>query len=175
VAAAAAAAAAAVLRLRHQRVWRDSYDSAALVLGCDVILSSHTATFGSPEIKLGVIAPAAAILLTRRLGSGRAMDLLLTGSALPAEEAYRLGLVDRVLDGERFDEEASAYLSNVAKWSGPALGLTRRAVRLGFAAATQDALAQAEQLYLKEVLPLRDAEEGLKAFLEKRAPVWRDS
>ena len=146
-----------------------------VALACDLIWASDRAALGSPEIKLGVLAPFAAALLPRRVGLGRALELLLTGEAIPAERALALGLLERVYPDATFEADAGAALARLASRSGPALGTARRAVREALAAPSLDAaLDLVLSRYRAEVLPLADASEGLRAFLEKRPPAWRD-
>ncbi|MBI3726257.1 enoyl-CoA hydratase/isomerase family protein [bacterium] len=146
-----------------------------VALACDLIYSSDRAAFGCPEIKLGVFAPFASALLPRRVGFGRALELLLLGEALSASEAHARGVVERVFPDETFDAESRAALARIAERSGPALGVARRAVRESLAERSLFVALEAMRArYKRDVSGLADAEEGCRAFLEKRAPAWRD-
>ncbi|HZU97587.1 MAG TPA: enoyl-CoA hydratase-related protein [Planctomycetota bacterium] len=146
-----------------------------LALACDMIWASERAALGCPEIKLGVLAPFATALLPRKVGTGRALELLLTGEALPAEVAQNFGLVERVYKDESFEPETVAALEKLAERSGPALGVARLAVREALAAKDLGAaLDRMRLVYRNQTLGLADAREGLTAFLEKRAAVWQD-
>lgn len=145
-----------------------------LAAACDVVLAREDATLGQPEIRLGVFPPAAAALLPRLLGRQRALDLILTGRVLDAEEARREGLVQRVFPSGTYEEEVDAYLSRLAGLSRPVLRLAKRAVVEGLERPVREAMHRAERLYLDELMELRDPLEGLDAFLDRREPVWED-
>jgi cyclohexa-1,5-dienecarbonyl-CoA hydratase len=146
-----------------------------VALAGDLIWASDRAALGCPEIKLGVLAPFAAALLPRRVGLGRALDLILSGEAVAAEQAATFGLVDRVFPDESFEADAREALGRIAERSGPALGIARRAVRQAVAAPTLEAALEAmRSCYRAHVFTLEDANEGLRAFLAKRPPVFQD-
>lgn len=145
-----------------------------LVLACDLILADKTAQFGSPEIKLAVFAPAASALLPVRVGLAVAAQLLLTGAALSAEEAARCGLVARCADN--LDVALDAWLeSDFLPRSPSALKYACQAVRRPLRRALDEDLPQIETLYLNDLMATPDAVEGIRAFLEKRAPQFARS
>jgi cyclohexa-1,5-dienecarbonyl-CoA hydratase len=146
-----------------------------LLLACDVVLARDDARIGQPEIRLGVFPPVAAAVLPRLIGRQRALDLILTGRTLRAGEARELGLVTRVLAAESFEREVEEYAARLASHSGPVLRLAKRAVLEGAGLPVGDAVEHAERLYLRELVPLADAREGLRAFMEKRDPEWREA
>jgi cyclohexa-1,5-dienecarbonyl-CoA hydratase len=142
-----------------------------LALACDLIIADKTAQFASPEIKLAVFAPAASALLPVRVGQAVAVRLLLTGAAMTADEAARCGLAARVVDD--LEVELSAWLeSDFLPRSPSSLRYACRAARLHLRQAFDQDLAQLEQLYLTDLMATSDAVEGIRAFLEKRAPQW---
>lgn len=145
-----------------------------LVLACDVVLAKAGAKLGQPEIRLGAFPPVAAVLTPRLLGRQRALDLILTGEVFTAEEALGWGLVTRVLAEQAFDAAVAAYVERLASLSRPVLRLAKRATREGEEGNAVEALEAAERLYLDELMGLRDAREGLAAFMEKRDPEWSD-
>jgi cyclohexa-1,5-dienecarbonyl-CoA hydratase len=145
-----------------------------LLLAADVVIAREDARLGQPEIRLGVFPPVAVALLPGLAGRQRALDLILSGRTLPATEALGLGLVNRVVPADRLQEEAAAYAHGLAALSPAVLRLTKRAVTGAALAAAIAAIDAAEQTYLAELMKLEDANEGLVAFLEKRAPVWRN-
>jgi cyclohexa-1,5-dienecarbonyl-CoA hydratase len=145
-----------------------------VALFCDLILASDKAKFGQPEIKVGVFPPIAAVILPRLAPHKKALELLLTGETIDAAEAYRLGLVNRVVPVEQLSAAADEMIGKLTALSGVVLRMTRRAARLGGQGAFDQALGQVESLYLNELMKTQDANEGLAAFLEKRAPVWKD-
>ena len=140
-----------------------------LALACDLVVASPRATFGQPEIDLGCFPPVAAALLPRLVGR-HASELVLLGRPVGAEDALRRGLVNRVADDA--EAEARDLADALAAKSRTALAATVRALRAGLDGTLDEALARNERLYLDAVLPTADADEGVRAFLEKRAPVW---
>lgn len=143
-----------------------------LVQAADLILAGESAVFGQPEIRLGVIAPAACALLPR-LGVGSVADeMLFTGDPVPAERACRLGLVRSVVPDAELEEAALNLARRIARNSPAALRLAKRAIREGATGTRGDAMRSAGRLYLDEVMATRDAVEGLQAFIEKREPRW---
>jgi cyclohexa-1,5-dienecarbonyl-CoA hydratase len=146
-----------------------------LALACDVVLAREDVRLGQPEIRLGVFPPAAAALLPRLVGRQRAMDLLLTGRTIHAAEALRIGLIARVLPDDEFADAVDQYAASMAVHSRPVLALTKRALMENLDRPLADALVAADDLYLTDLMDLRDAHEGLAAFMEKREPVWRHS
>lgn len=142
-----------------------------VVLACDLVLADKTAQFGSPEIKLAVFAPAASALLPVRLGQAAASKLLLTGASITAEEAARCGLAARVVDN--LDAGLNQWLeSDFLPRSPSSLNYACQAARLSLAHAFGEDLARIEHLYLSGLMSTPDAEEGIRAFLEKRSPQW---
>jgi len=145
-----------------------------LVTFCDMVIASEKATFGQPEIQVGVYPPVAAVTFPRLMPQMKAMELLLLGGVIGAEEAERLGIVNRVVPVESFDEEVSSFVGRLAALSGAVLRLTKRAALQGLTLDFEEALALSEDLYLKQLMKTEDATEGLQAFMEKRKPVWKD-
>jgi cyclohexa-1,5-dienecarbonyl-CoA hydratase len=145
-----------------------------VALFCDFILASDKAKFGQPEIKVGVFPPIAAVMLPRLVPHKKALELLLTGETIDAGEAYRLGLVNKVVPPDQLQAAASEMIGKLTSLSGVALQMTKRAARLSGQGALGEALNQVESLYLSELMKTHDANEGLTAFLEKRPPVWKD-
>ena len=146
-----------------------------IALACDIILARDGVSLGQPEIRLGVFPPVAAVLLPRLAGRQAALDLILTGRAIASAEARSLGLVANTYPAESFEAAVAAYIEVVAGYSGPVLRLAKRAVTETAERPLPDALAAADRLYLEELMALDDPHEGLAAFAEKRAPVWRNS
>lgn len=136
-----------------------------------LIFAAPDAQLGQPEIKLGVFAPAASVLLPLRVGQARAEDLLLSGRSISALHAATWGLVHEVAD----DPAAAAltyFEKNLLGKSAAALALAVRAAREPFAELARARLDHVEALYLDELMATRDANEGLQAFIEKREPRW---
>ena len=145
---------------------------AELALVCDLVWAAETATFGFPEIKLGVFPPVAAVGLAGVVSAQRAAELVLTGRILPAAEAERIGLVNRVVPAAELEAAVETLVGELATLSPEALRVAKRALGLGRARPEPQAIAAAEKIYLEERLEAADALEGLHAFMEKRAPAW---
>lgn len=145
-----------------------------LVAGCDIIIAGERARFGQPEIKLGVFPPVAAVLLPRIIGDKRARELILTGELIDAAEALRLGLVNAVVPSAQLEQKTRDLLVKLREMSAPALEATRKAMDLARGRPFEDALTRVEDLYLNELMKTEDAREGVKAFMEKRKPAWKN-
>jgi cyclohexa-1,5-dienecarbonyl-CoA hydratase len=145
-----------------------------LALFCDLVIASEKASFGQPEIQVGVFPPVAAVALPGIIGPKKAIELLLTGDRLRAAEAERLGLVNKVVPPDELAAAADELVGKLTKLSAAVLRLTKRAVRVGSVGSFGDGLAAVEEVYLGPLMATEDAHEGLAAFMEKRAPVWKD-
>ena len=143
-----------------------------LAVACDFVLATHTARFGQPEIKLACFPPVAAILLPALVGPRRALDLILTGRTLTAEQAHALGLVTEVVGEGELDAAVAKLLATLAELSPAALPLARRAVLRAPGLDFERALDEMEKLYLDTLMKTADAAEGIRAFIERRKPVW---
>lgn len=137
------------------------------------VIAAPETKLGQPEIRLGVIAPAASVILPQRMGRPGAEDLCLSGRVIGAEDALSSGLVDEVTENPT--EAAFAYVrSNLLPHSAASLRRGVRAIRLAFDRRLHDDLDAVERLYLDDLMACDDAVEGIEAFLEKRKPVWRN-
>jgi len=141
---------------------------------CDMVIASEKATFGQPEIQVGVYPPVAVVTFPRLMPHMKAMELLLTGEVIDAREAERLGIVNRVVAKDSFEEELSSFVGKLTVLSGAVLRLTKRAALQGLGLGFEEALDGSEELYLKRLMKTEDATEGLQAFMEKRKPIWKD-
>jgi cyclohexa-1,5-dienecarbonyl-CoA hydratase len=144
-----------------------------VVQAADLIVAGEGASFGQPEIVLGVLAPAACVLLPRLAGSQGAAEIVYTGDPIPAPEALRLGIVRRVVPDGEVEDAAAALARRIARHSAAALRLAKRALRAAFDASPDSAFQRAAALYRDDLMATADAVEGLRAFVEKRDPVWR--
>ena len=142
-----------------------------LAVACDVVVATARSRFGQPEIDVGCLPPAASVLLPRLVGR-MAYELILEGTPIPAVEAARIGLVNRVVND--VEHEATLWAERIAGKSAAVIALARRAARRGGQGPFAEALADVEAIYLRDLLPTHDAAEGVRAFLEKRKPRWRD-
>jgi enoyl-CoA hydratase/carnithine racemase len=145
-----------------------------LVLGCDLAVASEKAKLGQPEIILGGLAPAAAPLLPRVLGEKKAFEVLLLGESMNAADAERFGLVNKVVPIEELDSTAEEMAKKFLKMSALSVKLVREAFYRSAEIADLDkALETAVELGIKS-WETHDGQEGLKSYLEKRNPVWKN-
>lgn len=144
-----------------------------LAQAADVVVAGEGASFGQPEILLGVTAPAACVLLPRRIGYGDAAALLFTGDAVPAARAKEMGFVHAVVADDAVEAEAAALAKRVARHSAVALRETKRALRETATLPRDEALRRTARAYVDDLMASHDALEGLRAFLEKRPAEWR--
>ena len=144
-----------------------------LAMSCDMIVASETARFGQPEINLGVIPGAGGTQrLTKAVGKALAMEMVLNGRVLSAEEALRYGLVNRVVPVERCLDEALTLAAEVAGRAPLALRLGKEAVNHAFESLLADGL-QDEGRAFYFLFATQDQKEGMAAFIQKRKPDWQ--
>ena len=141
-----------------------------LAMACDLIVASETAQFGQPETNLGVLPGAGGTQrLARAIGKSKAMDVILTGRFLTAREAESAGLVARVVAAEAWLSEAKRVAHAIAAKSPVGVRLAKEAVNQAFETNLRAGL-DAERKAFHLALSSEDAQEGMKAFLEKRKP-----
>jgi enoyl-CoA hydratase len=143
-----------------------------LAMTCDMIIASETARFGQPEIKIGVMPGAGGTQrLTKAIGKAKAMELVLTGRFISAEEALSYGLVNKVVPVEMYLREAIALATEIAQQSPIAVQLAKEAVNRSFETHLDEGLTlERKNFYL--AFASDDQKEGMKAFVEKRKPVY---
>lgn len=149
-----------------------------LALVCHAVLATETATFACPEIKLGVIPPVLAAVGAVKLGAAWTEKLVLTGCELPLPVAEMLGFAERLPAGvPALDAALAWYARHFDGLSAHSLRVAVRAARQGsgVAEALRAHLDAAERLYLEQLLPSHDGNEGIEAFVARRPPVWRDA
>ena len=145
-----------------------------LALYCDMVLATEKAKFGQPEIQVGVFPPIAALILPRIIGRKKAIELILTGETISSQEALTLGLVNKIIPEASVSEEVESFIAKFTKLSGAVLKLTREAALAGLNDDIDKALEVIERIYLDKLMKTQDAIEGLRAFLEKRKPHWKN-
>jgi len=144
-----------------------------LAMACHVRLAAANARFGLPEVKLGLIPGfGGTVRLPRLVGRGRALELLLTGAMIDADEAARIGLVNRVVPAASLLDDARALLRTMLAQGPVAVRLCLQAVDGELDVAVDEAL-DLEATYFGEACASDDKSEGTRAFLDKRAPVFR--
>ncbi|MCL6600017.1 MAG: enoyl-CoA hydratase/isomerase family protein [Alicyclobacillus macrosporangiidus] len=141
-----------------------------LALSCDLVIAGEGARFGQPEVKLGVMPGAGGTQwLTRIVGKVRALEILWTGDPIRADEAHRLGLVNRVVPDERCLDEAVALAQRIAERPPIAVRLIKEAVYQALDTTLQDGM-EAERNLFYLLFATEDLREGMRAFMEKRPP-----
>ncbi|MCK7553790.1 enoyl-CoA hydratase-related protein [Chitinophaga sedimenti] len=144
-----------------------------LTMLCDMIVASETARFGQPEIKIGVMPGAGGTQrLTRAIGKARAMEMVLTGRFITAQEALDAGLINKVVPVELYLQEAIKLASEIAALSPLAVKMAKEAVLKSFDTTLEEGLHfERKNFYL--LFAAEDQKEGMQAFVEKRAPVFK--
>lgn len=143
-----------------------------LALTCDIRIAEDHAKIGLPEVNLGLLPGGGGTQrLPRVVGSAKAKEIMFTGEAVLAEEAYKLGIVNKVVKQGEGKQAAEQLAQKLAKKSLQALSRIKKLVNEGKELPIQDGLKQEEALF-KELFTTEDAKEGIKAFIEKRKPVF---
>ena len=146
-----------------------------LALACDFILAGDTATFGLPEIALGVFPPVASVLLPIKAGAARSASAILSGTPKPAGYWERVGVIEAVEPDASLAAAVDGWFSRTLEpHSAEALRHAVRAARRPIVEAVARDLPEVERLYLQDLMASEDAREGTRAFLEKRDARWRD-
>ena len=144
-----------------------------LALACDLRLASETASFGQPEINLGIIPGGGGTQrLTRLVGEGKAMELILTGDIIDAKTAYSIGLVNAVVPAEQLEAKTMEIANRIAAKSPIALSLAKESVKLASRSNLDEGLRREVDLFAL-CFSTEDKNEGVSAFLEKRKPEFK--
>jgi len=144
-----------------------------LAMACDLIIAGENARFGQPEVNLGVMPGAGGTQrLTRLVGKARALEILLTGDPITAEEAYRIGLVNRVVPTEACLDEALRLARRIAEKPPMAVRLIKEAVYKALDTTLQDGMEYERNCFYL-LFATEDKAEGMRAFLEKRRPSFK--
>ena len=145
-----------------------------LAMMCDIIIAADTAEFGQPEITLGIMPGAGGTQrLTRAIGKAKAMDLILTGRRMKADEAERSGLVARVVPAVSLMEEAMKAADKIASFSQPIVAMAKESVHRSFETTLTEGL-RFERRIFHSMFATEDQKEGMAAFVEKRKPAFKD-
>ncbi|MBL8920712.1 MAG: enoyl-CoA hydratase/isomerase family protein [Myxococcaceae bacterium] len=147
-----------------------------VAMACSLVMVDETVSMGVPEVKLGVFPPVAAALLGALIPGARAAELVLTGRACDAAELSRLGLANEVAPKGKLAEVVAGFLEkHILPQSAAALRQANRAARLGLVKRYRELIGELEHQYLVELMATKDANEGIKAFIEKRRPTWSNA
>ena len=145
-----------------------------LAMQCDIVIAADTAKFGQPEIKLGVIPGIGGTQrLGRAVGKAKAMDLILTGRMMDAAEAEKSGLVARLVSPEKLMDEAMKVAETIANMSLPSVLAGKEAVNRAFEGGLSEGMAFERRIF-HSLFATEDQKEGMKAFIEKRTPKWKN-
>jgi len=144
-----------------------------LVASCDLAVASTAASFATPGVNIGLFCSTPMVALSRNVARKHAMHMLLTGEAVSAEEALRIGLVNAVVPAGREHEEAMALARKIASKSALTVKIGKEAFYRQLEMGLADAYAYASNTMVENMLA-RDAEEGIGAFIDKREPRWQD-
>ena len=145
-----------------------------LVGFADVAIASPKAKFAQPEVKLGVFPPFAAVMLPQLIGPKKTYELILTGEALSADDALHFGFVNKVVPEAELHDHVEALVTRISEFSGPVLEVTKRVIGSSMGLPLKQAMKTSHDLYLNELMNLEDVQEGLRAVIEKRKPVWKN-
>lgn len=144
-----------------------------LVASCDLAVAADDARFGTPGVNIGLFCHTPMVALGRNVSRKHAMEMLLTGELMSAEEAVRFGLVNRAVPRAELDDAAMTFARRIASKSSYTLKLGKEAFYRQLEMGLADAYSYASEVMLANMLAA-DAEEGVAAFVEKRKPMWRD-
>ncbi|UTW58722.1 enoyl-CoA hydratase [Kordiimonas sp. SCSIO 12603] len=145
-----------------------------IAMACDFIIAAENAKFGQPEIKLGVIPGiGGSQRLTRLVGKSKAMDMMLTGRMMDAEEAERSGLVSRIVPTEDLQENVFEVASAIAELSAPSVALAKEVTNRALETTLQEGLLFERRVF-HSLFSTEDQKEGMNAFIEKRQPQFKN-
>jgi cyclohexa-1,5-dienecarbonyl-CoA hydratase len=145
-----------------------------LVAFGDMVVATPNAKFAQPEVKLGVFPPFAAVMLPMMIGPKKTYELILTGEALGAEEAHHLGFVNKVVPEAQLQQVVDGIVNKIGEFSGPVLEVTKKVIASSQGVPLQEAMKRSQDIYLNQLQALEDVQEGIRAVLEKRKPVWKN-
>ena len=145
-----------------------------VALGCNLFVAAESATFALPETSMGLFPPIATVILPRIAPRRKTMEWVLTGNQITASELHHHGVVNRLLPSDRFDTELDRFIAEITSKSGPILALAKRAQFEAYYSTFPDAMSRPQTLFLRELMDLDDAREGVHARQEGRAPQWKN-
>lgn len=145
---------------------------AELAMVCDIVYTTPDSQWGFPEIKLGCYPPVACTALAALVGQKRAAELILTGRTLAGEEAAGAGLATRAVSVKELRRSVDECVEALRQLSPTALALAKKASYAWDSMHFDKGLARSEKIYFEELMKTADAQEGIRAFMEKRQPKW---
>jgi len=144
-----------------------------IALACDIVVAADTAKFGQPEIRIGVMPGAGGSQrLPRAVGKAKAMDMILTARMMDAQEAERAGLVSRVVPAAKLLDEALAVANAICEFSGPSVMMAKEAVNRAYETPLAEGILFERRMF-HSLFATEDQKEGMRAFVEKRKPGFK--
>src|SRR5438270_235693 len=145
-----------------------------LAMMCDIVIAAENAKFGQPEIRLGIIPGAGGTQrLPRAVGKSKAMDLVLTGRTMDAQEAERAGLVARIVPPDKLLEEALAVANTICEYPLPAVMMAKESVNRAFEGSLAEGILFERRVF-HSLFATEDQKEGMQAFATKRKPSFKN-
>ena len=145
-----------------------------LVAFGDLVIATPKAKFAQPEVKLGIFPPFAAVMLPQLIGPKKTYELILTGEAMTAEEAHTYGFVNKLVPEAELEKAVNEVIARIGEFSAPVLEMTKKVIGSSIGVPLQEAMRKSHDIYLNELMELDDVQEGLRAVVEKRKPVWKN-
>lgn len=145
-----------------------------LALFGDIVVASDKAVFAQPEIRAGLFPPIAAIMLPHLVGPKRALQMILMGERITAPDALKLNLVNTVVPERELDATVERMIAMISEQSAPVLEMAKKVIYQSMGLPLLDAMKNSANLYLNQLMDLEDSQEGLRAILERRKPVWKN-
>jgi len=145
-----------------------------LVLCCDMIIATDKTAFSLPEITLSLYPGFGIVMLPRKIPRNIAFEMITSGDSISADDAYRIGLVNKLVSPDHLEDEVEKYLARFRKKSAKALELSRHALLRAYDMDFGKALKTVDDIYVGLVMQTEDANEGLKSFMERRKPIWKN-
>ncbi|HXN21448.1 MAG TPA: enoyl-CoA hydratase/isomerase family protein [Candidatus Dormibacteraeota bacterium] len=140
----------------------------------DLVVATPRARFAQPEISIGIFPPLASTILPYLVGPKVALELVLTGEPVTAERALTLGLVNRLVPEAQLEKTVQEMVERITSHSGPVLAMAKRAILGGMGLSLREGMKNSMNIFLNELYRLEDAQEGLRAIIEKRKPLWKN-
>ena len=147
---------------------------AELAVFGDLVIATPRARFAQPEITIGVFPPLASTILPFLVGPKVALELVLLGEPVTAERALELGLINRLVPEAQLEATVNGVIARITGHSGPVLTMAKKAILGGMGLSLRDGLKNSMSIFLNELYRLEDAQEGLRALVEKRPPNWKN-
>ena len=145
-----------------------------LALFGDLVVATEKAVFAQPEIKAGLFPPIAAIIMPHLIGPKRALQMILFGERMSAQEAKRLGLLNELVGEAELEATVQRIVSQISEQSAPVLEMAKKVIFTSMGLPLLEAMKNSAHLYLNQLMDLEDSQEGLRAILERRKPVWKN-